>query len=64
MLHSRFQAPEPNGSEEEFFKKYLCISMVQHQDPLAWNQFIPRGHHLNKLGKGLLGHATYKISST
>ena len=37
----------------------LCIAMVQTQDPLKWGHFGPWGHHLNNLGKGPLGHATY-----
>ena len=43
---------------------FQCISMVQTQDSLCLNHFIPGGHHLNKLGKGLLGRATYRILST
>ena len=29
MLHTSFQTPEPSGSEEEDFKQFLCIFMVQ-----------------------------------
>ena len=28
----------------------------------GWGQFWPQGHNLNKLGRGLLGDATYQIS--
>ena len=67
MLHVEFQAPKPSGSEDDIFIYtmyiFLCISTVQTHDSLAWGHFIPASHHLNKLGKGLLGHATYQISS-
>ena len=60
MLHTKFKAPGPSGSEgEDFFKYFLCISMAQTQDPLAWGHFILGAHYLNKLGKGtIIGHAT------
>ena len=37
MLNTIFQASQPCGSEaEDLFHIFLCISMVQTQDPLAW----------------------------
>ena len=33
MLHIKFQASEPRGSEEENFSIFLCISMVRTYDP-------------------------------
>ena len=66
MLHTKFQAPKPNGSED-LFNILLC--MIQIKDPLAWDHFIPGGgggggHHLNKLSKGPLGHASFQIAHT
>ena len=29
---------------------------------LGWGQFLPQGHHMNKLGKFPLGNNTYQIS--
>ena len=48
---NNFQAPEPSGSEEDL-NIVLCIFMVQTPDPLAWGNFRPGDHHLNKLDKG------------
>ena len=33
LLHTKFHAPEPNGSGEEDFNMFLCISMGQTRDP-------------------------------
>ena len=38
--------------------------MVKTPDPMALGHFRPLDLNSNKLGKGLLGHATYQISST
>ena len=65
MLHTKFQASKPSGSEvEDFFYIFLCISMARNYDP--WPQAIldPGTFHSNKLGRGLLGNATYQISNT
>ena len=36
ILYTKFQASEPSGSEtEDFFHTFLCISMLQTQEPLA-----------------------------
>ena len=37
--------------------------MLQTQDPLEQDHFVPWDLHLNELGKGLLAHATHQISS-
>ena len=58
MLQTKFQA---SVSEDDNFQ---CKSMVQTQDPMGRGHFEPGGYHLNKLGKGPLGNATYPISST
>ena len=60
MIHTQFQASKPSGSEEEdFLIFFLCISMVQTQDPLARGHLGPWDLHLIKLGKGPLGNAIY-----
>ena len=61
MSDTKFQASGPSGSEEEDFLIFLCISMVQIQDPLGQGHFGPWDHFLNKLAKGLLAKATYQI---
>ena len=41
--------------------KPICISMVRTQDFLAQDNLGPWDLHLNKLGKRLLGNATFQI---
>ena len=59
MLHTKFQAPEPSDSGEEDFEVYFIFEpkILPQQ-----GHFGPQGHHLNKLGRGPLGNATYQIS--
>ena len=41
MLHTKFQASEPSGSEEKDVLKniFLCISMLETQDPLVQSHY-------------------------
>ena len=56
------------NSSPEFCLKliYRYLSKAGHVPGkwlhLGWGQFWPQGHHLNKLGRGPLGHATNQIS--
>ena len=64
MLHTKFQANEPSGSEEEDF----CIvffHFLWFKPRNTWEGAIldSGGHHLNRIGKGPLGNTTYQISS-
>ena len=59
MLHTKFQAPEPSSSGEEDFEVYFIF---EPKTPPPQDHFEFQGHHLNKLGRGLLGSATYQIS--
>ena len=59
MLHTKIQA-EPSGSEKKNFQYFLCISMVQTQDPLG---FWTQGPYLNKLGKGPQTNAITKFQA-
>ena len=45
MLHTKFQASEPSGSEDFL---YLSISMHQTQDPLGLGHFAPWNLQLNR----------------
>ena len=60
MLYTKFQASEPSGSEEEDFLIYFYVSNL---GPLARGHLGPWHFHLNKLGRGALGNATYPISN-
>ena len=46
------------------FLRRKCLSIFHFwtQDPPLQGHFGPQCHHLNKLGSGLLGNATYQIS--
>ena len=64
MLHIKFQTSKPSGSEEEDFFKYF--SMYFYSLNLGSPGKEPSwilGPHLNNIGKGLLGNASYPISS-
>ena len=64
MLHIKFQASKPSGSEEEDF--FLYFSMYFYGLNLGSPGKEPSrilGPHLNKIGKGLLGNDSYPISS-
>ena len=47
MLHTKFQAPEPSGSEERdcltFFSNSMCF-YGSNPKPQACNHFIPGGN--------------------
>ena len=42
-------------------RRFLSIFHCWTQDPPWQGHFGPQGHHLNKLGRGPLGNATYQI---
>ena len=49
-------------SEKKNFKVFLLCSYVSNLWPLGQGKIWPRGHHMNNLGRGPLGDATYEIS--
>ena len=49
-------------SEKKIFKLFLLWSYVSNLRPPGRCQFWPQGHHMNNLGRDLLGDATYQIS--
>ena len=61
MLHTQFQASKPSGSEEENFLLIFFYVFQWFKPRTLWPGAIldPRDLHLNKLGKSLLGNATY-----
>ena len=46
----------------DVIKSFDCINLYKTCDPPGRAHFWPKGHNLNKLGRGPLGDATYKIS--
>ena len=60
MLHTKFQATKPSGSEAEDFSIFFYSSNL---GPLATGHLGPWDLHLNKFVRGELGNATYQISN-
>ena len=61
MLHTKFQASKPSGSEKDFLISFYVFLLFE---PKTWHGPSSNlGPSLNKIGKGLLGNATYHISS-
>ena len=61
MLYTKFQAPEPSSSGEDDFEVYYIFEPKTPPQPTA-GPFRTPGPPFNKLGRGLLGNATYQIS--
>ena len=63
MLHIKFQASKPSGSEEEDFLIFFYV-FLRFEPRIPWQgAILDPGTSLNKIGKGLLGNASYPISS-
>ena len=62
MLHIKFQASKPSGSEEEDFLIFFYV-FLRFEPRIPWQESWMLGPHLNKIGKGLLANASYPISS-
>ena len=63
MLHIKFQASKPSGSEEEDFLIFFYV-FLRFEPRIPWQgAILDNGTSLNKIGKGLLGNASYPISS-
>ena len=63
MLHTKYKGSRPYGFRQEDFSMLPPIpACVKYVTPGAGPFFWPKGHYLNKLGRSLLGAATYQIS--
>ena len=49
-------------SDKKFFSMFSLFKSMKTCDPLVWYPIWPQGHKLSKIGRCLLGDATYKIS--
>ena len=58
MLHTKFQAFKPSGSEAEDFSIFFFVFLWLE---LARGHLGPRDLRLNKPVRGELGNATYQI---
>ena len=58
MLHTKYQSSVPSSFREEFWS-LLSLFLCSNMWPPGRGQFWPQGHHMNKLGRGPLGDATY-----
>ena len=59
MLHTEYQDSRACGFRPGDF--FMFCLYKKYMTP-GRDYFWPQGHNLNKLGRGLLGHATYQIS--
>ena len=62
MLHAKYQGSMPYGFGQEDFSCFLYVSLCKTFDPQGGAIFGPMEIYLNRLGRGLLGDATYGIS--
>ena len=62
MLHTKYQSSRPSSFKKEEFENGLLCSFIPTCDHQGRASFDPRGHHINKLGRGLQGDAIYQIS--
>ena len=63
MLHNHFiKALSLMVSDKKIFPCFPYISLCKICDTLERGHYWPQGYNLNKLGRGLLGDATYQIS--
>ena len=60
MLHTKYKDSRPYGYRQEDFFMFSHISLCKTRNPRA-GPFWPQGDNLNKLGRSLLGDATYQI---
>ena len=62
MPYIKYQSSRPSSFREEEFCNFLSLFLCSNLWPPGQAQFWPKGHHMNKLGRGPLGDATYQIS--
>ena len=61
MLHTKYQSSRPSNFRKVEFENGLLCSYIPTCDYRDGASFDPRGHHLNKLGRGLKRDAIYQI---
>ena len=49
-------------SDKKIFPCFPLYKPMEYMWPLGRGHFWPKGHNLNKLGRGPLGHDTYQMS--
>ena len=62
MLHTKYQSCRPSTFREEKFWNMSSFFLCSNLWPPGQDQSWPLGHHMNELGRGQQGDATYKIS--
>ena len=62
MLHTKYHGSRPCGFRHEVFFHIFPIKAYVKYLTHGAGPFWPKGYNLNKLGRGLLGDATYQIS--
>ena len=62
ILHTKYQGSRPYGFRREAFFMFSLYKPILNMWPSGQGHFWHQGHNLNKLGRCLLGDATYQIS--
>ena len=63
IIHTKHQTSRLCGFREDFLRfSYYKFTAVCKTDKPQAGLFLAQGQYLNKLGRGLLGDATYPIS--
>ena len=62
MLHTKYQGFRPYGLRQKDFSMFFPKSLCKICDPRGGAILGPKGHNLNKIGRGPQGDATYQIS--
>ena len=61
MVHTKYQGYRPFVPDKKIFM-FSLICLCNTCDPCI-GPFWPKGHNLNRLGRGLLGDATQNIKA-
>ena len=62
MLYTKYKSFKLSSFRKKEFWNFLSLFLCSSLWPPGQAQFWPQGHHMNKLGRGPLGDATYQIS--
>ena len=62
ITHTKYQMSTPPSFREKKFWRWASLFLCSNLWPPERSQFWPQGHHMNRLGRGPQGDATYQIS--
>ena len=59
MIRTKYQGSMPSGPRQVDWFMFSYIHAFAIHVAHAWGHFRPKGHYLNKLGRGPIDDATY-----